>query len=99
MTESSRAASATVVVSGPFSAKPNQEPLPSSLGTTPEPGLMPTSPQHAAGIRMEPMPSLPCAAATIPEATAAALPPDEPPGVRSWSHGLWVMPNEESVAP
>ena len=36
---------------------------------------------HAeAGIRMEPPPSLACASGTMPEATAAAAPPDDPPG-------------------
>ncbi len=53
---------------------------------------MPTSPQHAAGIRIEPPPSDAVAAATSPAATAAAEPPDEPPGVRDGSHGLRVMP-------
>src|SRR6059058_182739 len=55
-------------------------------------GLRPTSPQHAAGIRVEPPPSLAWAIGTIPLATAAALPPLEPPGVRSVSHGLRVAP-------
>ena len=36
-------------------------------------------PQHDAGIRIEPAPSLACAIGTTPEATIAALPPDEPP--------------------
>ena len=98
-TDSISAQSATVVASGPFSAMSNHEPLPRSAGTTPSPGLMPTRPQHAAGMRIEPMPSLPCATATMPAATAAAAPPDEPPGVRSRSHGLRVMPKVESVAP
>ena len=60
---------------------------------------MPTSPQQAAGMRIEPMPSLPCATGTMPAATAAADPPDEPPGVRAGSHGLRVMPKVESVVP
>ena len=60
---------------------------------------MPTSPQQAAGMRIDPIPSLPCATGTMPAATLAALPPDEPPGVRARSHGLWVTPNTESVAP
>ena len=98
-TESISAASSTVVVSGPFSAIPNQEPLPRSAGTTPSPGLIPTSPQQAAGMRIDPMPSLPCATGTVPEATAAADPPDEPPGERSRSHGFRVMPYVESVVP
>jgi hypothetical protein len=33
------------------------------------------------------------ATGTIPAATAAAEPPDDPPGVRSTSHGLCVAPN------
>ena len=61
--------------------------------TRPRAGFRPTSPQQAAGIRIEPPPSLPCATGTIPAATAAAAPPLEPPGVRSVSHGLRVGPN------
>src|SRR6185503_8211331 len=55
-------------------------------------GLMPTRCVHAAGIRTLPAPSEPMAAATKPAATAAALPPDEPPGVCSLDHGLRVCP-------
>ena len=36
--------------------------------------------------------SLPCAAATIPDATAAAEPPLEPPVDRSTSQGLCAAP-------
>ena len=32
------------------------------------------------------------ATGTIPAATAAAEPPDDPPGERLRSHGLWVRP-------
>ena len=53
---------------------------------------MPTSPQAAAGIRIEPPPSDAVAAATSPAATAAADPPEEPPVVRDGSHGLRVTP-------
>ncbi len=59
-------------------------------------GFRPTRPQHAAGIRIEPPPSLPCATGTMPAATAAAAPPEEPPGVRSRSHGLRVGPNSRA---
>jgi hypothetical protein len=55
-------------------------------------GLSPTRPQHDAGIRIEPPPSFPCAIATIPDATAAAEPPLDPPGVRVLSHGFRVAP-------
>src|SRR5690242_15488529 len=56
-------------------------------------GLMPTRCVHAAGMRTLPAPSDPIAAATRPAATAAALPPDDPPGVCSRDHGLRVCPN------
>jgi hypothetical protein len=77
----------------------NHEPSPSPAGTTPWPGLMPTSPQQAEGMRIDPMPSLPCATGTMPAETAAAAPPDEPPGVCAGCQGLRVMPKVESVAP
>ena len=43
-------------------------------------------------MRIDPAPSLACASETMPEATAAALPPDEPPGVRVVSHGFRAGP-------
>ena len=43
-------------------------------------------------MRIEPPPSLPCAIATMPAATPAALPPEEPPGVREVSQGLRAGP-------
>src|ERR1700674_1439736 len=56
-------------------------------------GLSPKTPQHEAGMRIEPAPSPPLAAGTMPAATAAAEPPDEPPTVRSSAHGLRVGPH------
>jgi len=61
-------------------------------GTRPREGLSPTSPQQAAGSRMEPPPSLACAKGTMPAATQAAVAPLEPPGMRSRSQGLRVGP-------
>src|SRR6476620_4955843 len=55
-------------------------------------GFNPKTPQHDAGIRIEPPPSLACAIATIPADTAAAEPPLDPPVVRERSHGLRVGP-------
>ncbi len=55
-------------------------------------GLRPTSPQHEAGMRMLPPPSLAWANGTMPAATAAAEPPLLPPGEWSVLHGLWVAP-------
>src|SRR5215211_4800453 len=62
-------------------------------GVRPRVGLRPNSPQQDAGIRMEPPPSPPPAHGTIPLATAAAEPPDDPPVVRVVSHGLSAGPN------
>ena len=42
---------------------------------------------------MLPPVSLPSAAGAMPAATAAAEPPDEPPGTQSSFHGLRVTPN------
>jgi hypothetical protein len=41
---------------------------------------------------MDPPPSLPVAIGNRPPTTAAAVPPDEPPGVRSGFQGLRVVP-------
>ena len=51
---------------------------------------MPTTPQKAAGWRMEPPVSDPRVNAASSAATAAAAPPLEPPGTRSSARGLWV---------
>ena len=56
--------------------------------TRPKLGLWPTRPQNAAGMRIEPPPSLAWATATIPLATAAAEPPLDPPADRLGSQGL-----------
>src|SRR5205807_4129232 len=64
----------------------------------PRVGFRPTRPQHAAGMRIEPPPSLAWATGTTPAATAAAEPPEEPPGVRLRSQGLRAAPyNRGSV--
>ena len=47
-----------------------------------------TSRRSDAGIRIEPPVSEPIAIATMPDATAAPEPPDEPPGICVVSHGL-----------
>src|SRR5437868_7016005 len=51
-------------------------------------GFHPTTLQSAAGWRTEPPVSVPIASGTASAPTAAADPPDEPPGTRSGSHGL-----------
>ena len=65
----------------------------SGAGTRPHDPLNPYTPHQAAGIRMEPPASVPSAKGTNPSATAAALPPDEPPVLRDRSNGLHDGPN------
>src|SRR5438477_12424860 len=69
-------------------------------GTRPNEGLSPGMPQNVDGMRMDPAPSVPTASGPMPEATAAAAPPDDPPGVILVFHGLRVMPvSRLSVVP
>ena len=69
-------------------------------GTRPKLGLSPTLPQNAAGMRTDPAPSVPTLSGPRPAATAAAVPPEEPPGVFDGSHGLRVRPvRSEFVSP
>ena len=92
ITESSRATSSTKRPIGP-SVEPGFQRLAGrDRGTTPTVGRSPTTPHHAAGLRSEPPRSLPSAIATMPVASAAAAPPDDPPTVRSGSAGLRVGP-------
>src|SRR4051812_34665091 len=50
-------------------------------------GLKPNTPHTEAGMRIEPPPSLACARGTMPAATAAAEPPEEPAADREMSQG------------
>src|SRR5699024_6452164 len=68
ITDSASATSSTVAAIGPDSAMRPQLSPARVVGTTPEPGLMVTRPQAAAGMRSEPIPSSPTANGTIPEA-------------------------------
>ena len=72
----------------PLSGSPETGPA----GTRPRVGFKPTRPQAAAGIRIEPPPSLACAMGRMRAATADAAPPLEPPALRVTSHGLRVGP-------
>ena len=63
-------------------------------------GLTPTVPVTAAGWRIEPPVSVPTATGASKEPTAAAEPPEDPPGIRPVSQGLAVRPKAEcSVDP
>jgi hypothetical protein len=90
---STSAASSTVRASTPFTVIPLNASGNGQVEMRPRCGLMPTRCVHVAGMRMLPAPSEPIAAATRPAATAAALPPDDPPGVCLRDHGFLVCPN------
>ena len=96
-TSSSSSASATVRVSGPTEISVFQPGPDGSCGTSPKVGLCPTSPQNAAGMRIEPPPSPPSETGPAQAAAAAAAPPEEPPAVRVRSCGLAVTPKPGAV--
>src|SRR5437868_13092603 len=60
-------------------------------------GLNPMQPQKLAGRMTEPMTGGPIAALTLPVATAAAEPLEEPPGVCAVFHGLRVPRGSEAA--
>jgi hypothetical protein len=55
-------------------------------------GFIPTIPQSEAGWRIEPPVSVPIPHGASRPATAAAEPPEEPPGTREVSQGLSTSP-------
>ena len=66
------------------------------LGTRPIEGRKPTTLQKAAGLRSEPPVSEPLATGTMPQASATAAPPEEPPQVLRQVVGI-VRRAEDSV--
>src|SRR5579884_922574 len=89
---SSSAHAATSRASGPAWSKLGASGKRPSVGTTPYDGLNPTTPQHAAGMRIEPPVSLPSAASAWPRPTAAADPPEDPPAVSPGNRGFGTTP-------
>ena len=73
-------------------------------GLRPYGGLKPTTPEQAAGMRIEPAMSEPVPSVAAPEASVAPVPPEEPPGVNCGFQGLrvtpqsrvWVTPAQEN---
>src|SRR5437867_12757987 len=61
-------------------------------GISPCVGLKPYTPQYDAGRIVEPVVWLPSASGTMPAATAAAEPHEEPPGVYAGLCGFRVFP-------
>ena len=71
---------------------PQPSPRSGPVGVRARVGFRPNTPQHDAGMRIEPPPSLACATGMMRAATAAAAPPDEPPDECAGFHGLRVGP-------
>src|SRR4051812_37931097 len=92
MASSSTALSRTERVTACGTEAPAQPSLDGANDTRPRDGFSPNRPQHDAGMRIDPPPSLALAAGAMPAATAAAAPPEEPPGVRERSQGLRQTP-------
>src|SRR2546430_2225058 len=90
---SQSAVSSTVRVTDPATLSPCQCSAYGIRLTRPRCVFSPTSPQHDAGILIEPPPSLAEPAAARPAATADAEPPLEPPAERSGFQGFLVFPN------
>src|SRR4051812_16463655 len=92
MMSSQSALSRTLRLTQPRTAIPRQPSVSGASEARPREGLMPKSPQEAAGMRIEPAPSPAEAIGTRPAATAEAEPPLEPPGVRWGFQGFRVTP-------
>ena len=78
--------------SGPAWSKLGASGKQPSSGTSPYVGLKPTTPHHAAGIRIEPPESVPSATSASPAASAAPLPPLDPPASRPGATGFGTVP-------
>src|ERR1700692_4710511 len=93
MASSSSARSSTLRAIGPCTPRLRSILAAGVCATRPMLGRIPTMPQKLAGLRSEPPMSEPWASHALPEARAAAAPPDEPAADRDKSQGLRVAPN------
>src|SRR3990167_1132884 len=95
MKPKSNAQSSTVFPSGPgLSSEDPMATMPDLL-TLPYVGFNPTQPHQFAGTRIEPAVSEPIAIRHISAETAAALPPEDPPGEYSGFFGFRVVPQSD----
>src|SRR5438094_8773390 len=90
--ESKKAVSATVRPIGPSVESVCQPFVAGHAGTCPGVGRKPTTLQKLPGLRRLAARSLPSAKGSMPQPTATAAPPDEPPQVFERSYGLRVAP-------
>ena len=89
------AASFVVSARGPIESKDDANATSPYRETRPYVGFKPTTPQNAAGWRIEPPVSDPKDVVDIPARTATAEPPLDPPGTRSSSCGSFTRPYAE----
>ncbi len=92
----SNRAPVTVRLNGPQSVSDQQPGSIPSLEISPCVGFSPTTPQYAAGSRIDPPLSVPIAATTQPAATEAADPPLDPPASHSGLIGFLTSPMASS---
>ena len=95
MTWCSSAVSSTVRAHGPPWSSDDAHAISPYRDTVPYVGFTPTVAVSAAGWRIDPPVSDPMASGAWNAASAAALPPPDPPGTRSTFHGLRVGPYAE----
>src|SRR5204863_6217173 len=86
------ATSSAVRAIGPVTCRVSHAQSVGCVGTSPMDGRRPTTPQNEAGMRSEPPRSVPSASAIMPDASAAAPPPVDPPALRLVFQGLRVLP-------
>ena|SRR4051795_2469710 len=92
MIDISRAASHTVRASGPTQSSEKDSGMAPCRLTRPKVGFSPTTPQIAAGWRIEPPVSEPSAPKHSRAASAAAEPLDEPPQIWAGFQGFRAIP-------
>jgi len=88
MAAAAKAASATPAASTPAVSSDQEKHFMPTVGMSRKEGLYPAMPQKAAGRMTEPPVWLPSAIGSMPEATAAADPDEEPPGVWAGLRGF-----------
>ncbi len=87
--------SSTVFVSGPAWSSDEANAIIPNLLTLPYVGFIPTTPQKAAGWRIDPPVSVPIEPRQRDADVATAEPPLDPPGTLSVSQGFFVGPKYE----
>ena len=89
--------SSAVRAIGPILSSVHDSAIAPLRDTRPYVGRSPVTPQYAEGVPIEPEVSLPSAYGTIPPATAAAEPLDDPPDQRSMFQGFLPGPCSEAL--